>query len=491
MANLPPKYRWAIFGCIALLALCVRLPQLGSRPMHTDETVNAYIVGQLLAGEPYHYDPQDRHGPALSEIALPLARLQGAHTFASLTESELRLVTVLGGSLMILLFGLGVEFFGFPACLAAALLFAFGPMPVYYSRYFIHETFFVAATLGLLLALLWRRSWAAAIFTGLSAAFMVACKETAALHFAALGAAFLACHFARPAPKVPGEISPLRFWLAAGGMFLISGILLFTWFGRDWRALTDLLHAGPHLAARAGGEGHAKPFWYYLVLLANGGGRFVLFFAVIGILLQLVVKGVSRAWLFLGVYALLIIGIYSAIPYKTPWLGLNLWLPLALFVGSGMELLRARMKPFPYRHLFWPFVLICGASLAMDTCTRVFRNPIGEKNPYAYAHTIDDLLGLPARIAEVTQARHLANPRIAVVATDAWPLPWYLRQYAQTGFWQPGQDPGPADFYVTTTDVPDNVQARLKSFQMEFFGVRPDVLLILWTPADKSRTPTP
>jgi len=78
-----------------------------------------------------------------------------------------------------------------------------------------------------------------------------------------------------------------------------------------------------------------------------------------------------------------------------------------------------------------------------------------------------------------------------VVAADAWPLPWYLRQYAQTGFWQPGQDPGPADFYVTTTDVPENVQARLKSFQMEFFGVRPDVLLILWTPADQSRARTP
>ena len=46
--------------------------------MHTDEAVNAYIVGQLLAGEPFQYDPQDRHGPALSALALPLARMQGA-----------------------------------------------------------------------------------------------------------------------------------------------------------------------------------------------------------------------------------------------------------------------------------------------------------------------------------------------------------------------------------------------------------------------------
>jgi predicted membrane-bound mannosyltransferase len=59
-----PWTRWAAFLAIALVGLAVRLPQLGVRPMHTDEAVNAYVVGQLLAGEPFTYDPQDRHGPA-------------------------------------------------------------------------------------------------------------------------------------------------------------------------------------------------------------------------------------------------------------------------------------------------------------------------------------------------------------------------------------------------------------------------------------------
>ena len=59
--------------------------------MHTDEAVNAYIVGQMLAGEAYVYDPQDRHGPTLAALALPLARMQGAKAFSDLTESELRL----------------------------------------------------------------------------------------------------------------------------------------------------------------------------------------------------------------------------------------------------------------------------------------------------------------------------------------------------------------------------------------------------------------
>ena len=120
--------------------------------MHTDEAVNAYIVGQLLAGEPYTYDPQDRHGPALAALALPLVRVQGAKSFSDLTESELRLTPVVAGTVTILLFGAAVEMFGFVPSLLAALLFAVAPLPVYYDRYFIHESLFCAATFGLILS---------------------------------------------------------------------------------------------------------------------------------------------------------------------------------------------------------------------------------------------------------------------------------------------------------------------------------------------------
>ena len=140
------------FVLIALLALAVRLPQLGVRPMHTDEAVNAYITGQLLAGKTFHYDPQDRHGPALFAVAEPVVKLFGAKNFSDLTETQLRLTPVMLGSAMILIIGAGVEMFSFIACLVAALLFAIAPLPVYYSRYFIHETLFVAATLGLILS---------------------------------------------------------------------------------------------------------------------------------------------------------------------------------------------------------------------------------------------------------------------------------------------------------------------------------------------------
>ena len=255
MANPPPKFRWAIFFALALLALAVRLPQLGERPVRTDESINAYIVGQLLGGEKFHYDPQDRHGPALAAESLPIVRSLGAAKFSDLTEVELRLAPVLTGAATVLLFGAGVEMFGFIACLVAAILFAFAPLPVYYNRYFIHETLFVAATFGLILSgwtAAQKKTLLSAALAGFSAALMFACKETAVIHFFALGVALLFGWRLQPREKFPAP----KIMTTALVAFLFTVTILFTWFGRNWSAFADLLHAVSHFAARAAGEGH-------------------------------------------------------------------------------------------------------------------------------------------------------------------------------------------------------------------------------------------
>lgn len=485
--------RGAVFLLIALLGLALRLPHLGARPMHTDEAVNAYIVGQLLSGKTFSYDPQDRHGPALAALALPLARIQGAKVFSDLTESELRLTAVLAGTVTILLFGAAVEMFGFVPCIVAALLFAGASLPVYYDRYFIHESLFAAATFGLILTG-WRacttRSAVQAALAGVCAALMLACKETAVLHFFALGAAALCFRVSNLHGESPDERWRPKAVVAAAATFLLLSVALFTWLGSNWKGLAALPEAVPAVFARAGGEGHQKPFWYFAQLLAGGWSN-GLISALAGVgFIQSARQRDSSPYRFLLFYAFFLAGIYSLIPYKTPWLALNLWLPIALFAGLGIETLwRMRAKHPALRVAIPVFCILLGAVatglIARDTDQRVFAHPIDDTNPYAYAHTSDDLLGLPAMIEEVARQNRIAAPRIAVIAADPWPLPWYLRHFSQAGFWQPGQQAGEADFYITSSDAAEHYGDKFKDLHPDFFGVRPGVLIVLWSPVPR------
>ena len=483
----------------------MRLPGLGERPMHTDEAVNAYLTGELLAGGSFRYDPRDRHGPVLYLLAEPVARLCGAKDFSELTETELRLTPVIAGSATVLLFGAGVEMFGFIACLVAALLFFVAPLPVYYSRYFIHETPFVAVALALMLSG-WRalktNSIAAAALAGFCAALLLACKETAVIHLFSLGVAVLAGRrFNRRARGAPSTGSAslsveaqragpvlgapsLKIVLTALGVFIVMGILLFTWFGQNWRALADLGRAGPHLAARAAGEGHEKPFGYYFHLIAP---TFILFpLAILGVYTAIrdAVAGVRMAGLLLAIYGPLVFLVYSAIPYKTPWLALNLWLPLALLAGVGVGGIWWQLKNSAGRWAVSIAVVVLLAMLGRQTKTLAFDKPADEKNPLAYAHTVEDLLRLPPRLGQLARDEKLAQPLIAVVAADPWPLPWYLRKFARAGFWQPDQDPGTADFYITSPEAAEKLGGKLKDRRPEFFGERPEVVIILWPPQE-------
>jgi uncharacterized protein (TIGR03663 family) len=469
------------FVLIALLALAVRLPRLADRPMHTDEAINGYIMGDLLAGKPFHYDPQDRHGPVLYLLAEPVAKLSGAKNLSDLTETELRLTPVIIGSAMILLFGAATEIVGFIPCLIAALLFAFAPLPVYYSRYFIHETLFVAATFGLILAG-WRtlkKNFAPlAALTGLCAALMLAGKETAVIHFAALVCAVF-CGWLLKREKFP---SP-KIVATAFLVFTAATILLFTWFGQNWSALSDLTHAVSRFTDRAGGEGHEKPFWYYARLLTSGKSGYVtLAMALLGILFVVKQPAKNRFLTLLAIYAVVIFLVYSLIPYKTPWLALNFFLPLAVFAGIFVERLWLAATRCSWRLVILIFLAATGVFLARDTAKFVFKIPADETNPYAYAHTTEDILNLAPKVDELAQKNKITNPKIAVVMKDAWPLPWYLRKFQNTGYWQPSDSVGDADFYITASDAPAGLTNRLNGLRPEFFGVRPNVLIELWAP---------
>jgi hypothetical protein len=250
------------------------------------------------------------------------------------------------------------------------------------------------------------------------------------------------------------------------------------------------LQAAPNFFARARGEGHQKPFWYFAQLLTGGwSGGAIVALVCIG-WFQTMRKRDPSPYGFLAFYALFLGILYSLIPYKTPWLALNFWLPISVFAGRAIESLWRMSAKYPARRtaICTSCILIAALAailIAHDTRQRVFLHPADEANPYAYAHTSEDLLGLPVEIERLARQNGIAAPRIAVVAADPWPLPWYLRHFPNVGFWQPGQQPRSADFYITSTDAGEQYTDQLQNFHPDFFGVRPNVLILLWSPAPK------
>ncbi len=477
-----PLLRWAVFFVIAALALAIRLPHLASRPMHTDEAVQAYLMGAILEGKGYQYSPRDLHGPAPLVVAWPLVRLCGARNFSGLDERMLRLAPALTGALAVLLFALLGRGFGTPAAACAAVLWSVASLPVYYSRYFIHETLFVTASLGLIVCggrALARGAAGWGIAAGLCAGMMLGSKETALISLAAMGIAGGPGLVRRIGPRKQMVASCCLAVAVAAALFLA----LYSWGGAHLRGPLDFIESFGRFGKRAAGEGHEKPAWYYLTLLGGTPGGFT----ILSLALAGAVHGVRKTDFvprFFAVYGLVLFAVYSAIPYKTPWLALNFWLPLSILAGTGLAAIGRGARTNGTRAALMAFMAALAGLQGRETWTRVFALPCDERNPYAYAHTGEDLLRLPERLEQwLCQKKQGSDDlRIAVLAADAWPLPWYLRRFPLTGYWQPGQAPGPADLYITSPETWESMGTRLKGWRPEYFGMRPEVLSILWTP---------
>jgi uncharacterized protein (TIGR03663 family) len=491
--------RWAaLFFCAVVVALALRLPLLENRPMHNDEAVNAVKFGALWDHGDYRYDPHEYHGPTLHYLTAALCGLTNAPDYVHLTETRLRLCTALSGICLVLLLLTLRDELGGKAMVAAAVFTAVSPVMVFYSRYWIHESWLVLFSL-LAIASGWRfirkPSWTWAFIAGAGLGLMQATKETFVLMLAAaVGSWGLNRLLARTASKESiywrSQILKLGFGLMA---WLAVWLVMFTSFFQHAGGLFDSIRTYAPWLGNAGTDSvHAHEWSFYLRRLywfQTGGGpvwseAFLLGLGVIGgasaFLGNRDFGGRADFIRWLAGYTILLAAIYCAIPYKTPWCVMGFHHGVILLAGVGAVVVWGWGKTIPARVMVAIGLGLGTTHLAWQAWCVSFVVPADRSNPWVYAHTSTDLLNLVAKVTSVTAAANGDKTQMTVIGADDdyWPLPWYLRQYSSVGWWNSAAETNLlAPLVIASGSLDLKLDARGTHIMVGYFQLRPQVFL--------------
>jgi uncharacterized protein (TIGR03663 family) len=501
---------YGLFFLVVFAALLFRTVNLNLRPMHHDEANQAVKFGELLEKNAYRYDPNEHHGPSLYYLSLPFAWVSSGTSFSSVNERTLRLVPAFFGVGLILLLLLFKGGYSPPAIFFSGIFIALSPVMVYYSRFYIQETLLVFFLVGAMGAS-WRyhrnSTWGWAAATGFFFGMMYATKETSLILFGSLAVSLLLARMTTAESARKEFIGSdektdkprlAHLWVFLGTALLVS-FLMFSSFFKNPKGIMDSFLSFRTYFEKASDAGfHSHPWPYYLKMLGfsryrNGpvwSEALMLVLAVLGCIAALkpVLNKDSHPLFvrFVCFYALLSTVIYSSIPYKTPWNMLPFYIGVILLAGNGIAFLLESSKKFVVQGLI---IVILGAGLyhlGIQSFRANFRFYADPRNPYVYAQTSKDFLNLVRRVNAAARYHPKGQDMLIKVIThpdQAWPLPWYLRRFSRVGYWQEIGKAGElrdVPLIISSVDKTEKLWPYLQdTHQSEFYGLRPEVLLIL------------
>ena len=416
--------------------------------------------------------------------------------------------------------------------LAAATLIALSPGDVYISRYFIHEAHFVFFTLAIVLSVV--RYYESAdplylLLASLSAALLFATKETAIISVAVLCLAFMVATLylrftqrsagaggdgvpwekqraqkrrkpkrkraSREAPLSRfGGLSNVALWSGvAVALFIFTSILFYSSFFTYWDGVRGALES-LQVWARTGTKEHTHQLYTYLQWLMQEEAPLLLL-GTTGAIIALIRRR-NRFAIFAAAWAFGILAAYSLIPYKTPWLTINITVPLAIISGYALneiynseEGLRSRVAALTLAAIA---LLLGGAQSFLLN----FYHYDDERYPYVYAHTYREFLPLVDKINELAERTEGAKTVITITAREYWPLPWYLRDYEHANFWGDivdsngqlvqAQSPVVISSETQEAEQGEQLQRALGDRYQRFkaYPLRPGVTLVLYVKKD-------
>ncbi len=418
--------------------------------MHVDEAVHAIKFGELLEHNYYKYDPVEYHGPALNYLTLLPSCISGSKTLTDITESTLRIIPALCGIFMLAFFLFMKKSLGNRLLLIIILMISFSSLLIFYNRYYIQESLLAAFTFCLIISLykyfiskkiLW------IILSGFFAGLMFASKETSIISFVCLTGSILFVRYSsnHSGLRTGTGIVPAIIFIS---VFISVSFLFFSSFFSNLIGPVDSLRAMVNYFTKAGQfPDHIQPWHYYfsLILFRKVGviwftEAFTLIFFVFGSI------SIIRKWndaesenLFINiifVFTLLLIIIYSIIPYKTPWSMMTFWTGCIIVSSYGIiraiELSTERIKII--------VLIISGIGLlhqAWQSYKTSFTYSYHPQNPFVYSHSTPDVKLISDLLIKITDGipqKNNTSINITAANNDYWPLPWYLRSFKKVAW---------------------------------------------------------
>jgi predicted membrane-bound mannosyltransferase len=169
---------------------------------------------------------------------------------------------------------------------------------------------------------------------------------------------------------------------------------------------------------------------------------------------------------------------YSLVPYKTPWLALNILLPLALLAGYALDLVARR----------WPWVagvlLLPVSTIALQRSVDLnFKRYDDDRLPYVYAHTQRGFLDVVQAVDRIAaMSGRGQSMMITITAREHWPLPWYLRSYRMAGYQDNMQAARQSVLVIANLDQDERLKRELgpEFDRLGTYPLRPGVTMVLF-----------
>jgi uncharacterized protein (TIGR03663 family) len=463
-----PRGELIAYAVLVVLALALRLFDLGDRPFHHDESQDAYFSWTFLENGDYEYNPL-LHGPLRFYMTAALFAVLGDSDFTA------RLAPALMGTLMVPLPYLLRGQLGRAGAFATAVLLAFGPSYLYFSRFAREDIYFAAVTFALVVVAFRfldqpRRHQPALIGALLAASFAV--KETT---FITGFVAFTFFALVLISPWRRQLIDPIRAvgleaWGWALAAFLGVYTLLFTTFLTNPDGVRGLYTGldywlGQHEVGR-GGEA-----WNFYLVVLFGVEWPVLLLGAIGAVVSLWRPTLLRLFLIWGFVLSLMI--YSWAGEKFAWLVLHPLLPLLLLAGIGVQAIwSARRRWFGVLG-----AVVVAAGFAYSVYASYLVNAVHRADPRELLVSTQSSEEVK-RVADEVVARAERGPtEITVDSSEGatFPWAWYFRDlpvgYVELGAGSQAPPPD-SDVLILTGAAHDRLGSQLQGYDAREFPFR-------------------